>query len=247
MRYFIQLSYHGKPFCGWQRQKDDPSVQQTLEDIFSVVLRQKIEIIGCGRTDTGVHAHSYFAHFDYAASIPPSFLLRINRYLPSDLAIQDIFQVNDSFHARFDANKRTYKYFVHYMKNPFLEDRSWWLENKQPDILLMNQAAAILLKYNDFASFEKKGSNNKHSLCDMFHAQWEEIDGGMIFTISANRFLRNMVRRIVGCLLQIGIRQMDINTMIQSLETKTPLNVKIATPAQGLHLWDIEYDFPKFP
>lgn len=244
MRYFIRLSYHGRAFFGWQRQKEDITVQQTLEDIFTKVLRQNIEIIGCGRTDTGVHADNYFAHFDCDTPVPSTILMRINRYLPKEIALYDIFPVDDTFHARFDAKRRTYKYFVHFNKNPFLEDRSWWLENKQPDIVLMNQAASLLLQYADFTSFEKKGSNNKHSLCDMYHAAWKEFDGGMVFTITANRFLRNMVRRIVGCLIQIGIRQMEISTMVHSLETKTPLNVKIATPSHGLHLWDVVYEFP---
>ncbi|HOU46553.1 MAG TPA: tRNA pseudouridine(38-40) synthase TruA [Chitinophagales bacterium] len=242
MRYFIQLSYHGKKYCGWQRQENAVSVQELLEDNLSKLLSEKIEIIGCGRTDAGVHAKDYYAHFELENPIPENFLYRINRMLPEDIAVLTIFEVKPNFHARFDATKRTYKYFIHYEKNPFLENQSF-LWNQQPTIAKMNHCIQQLLGEHDFSTFEKKGSDNKTSICKLEYAQWEETENGLVFTITANRFLRNMVRRITAALLMVGLGKLDEQEIINAVIHKLPLEVRMAVPAKGLFLWKIEYDF----
>ena len=251
MRFFLELSYNGKNYCGWQRQNNAISVQEVIEDNLSKILRQKIEIAGCGRTDAGVHAHQYYAHFDINSEnsneniiteLPENFLHRINNMLQDDISISEIFEVKDEMHARFDAVKRTYKYFIHYQKNPFLEEQSFLL-NKQPDIEKMNRCIVQLFGEHDFSTFEKKGSDNKTSICTLENAYWETTENGIVFTITANRFLRNMVRRITAALLMVGLDKMNEQDLINAVLNKEELNVKMAVPAKGLFLWHIKYNF----
>lgn len=242
MRYFLQLAYHGKNYCGWQRQENAVSVQEVLEDNLSKLFSSHIEITGCGRTDAGVHAQDYYAHFDAENPVPENFLYRINRMLPDDISVHRIFEVSPQAHARFDAVKRTYKYFVHFNKDPFLEDRSFHIHEWRPDIVKMNHCIQQLLGERDFSTFEKKGSDNKTSVCLLEHAQWESTPEGLVFTITANRFLRNMVRRITAALLMVGLDKMDEQELIQAVVHTSPLEVKLAVPAKGLFLWKIEYD-----
>jgi tRNA pseudouridine38-40 synthase len=242
MRYFLQLSYHGKNYSGWQRQENAVSVQQTLEENLSKIFASPIEIVGCGRTDAGVHAQDYFAHFDTEKSIPDSFLYRINSMLPDDIAISKIIEVKSDFHARFDAKSRTYKYFIHFEKNPFLEEQSY-LFNQQPDIEKMNHCIQQLFGEHDFSTFEKKGSDNKTSVCTLENAYWEQTETGLVFTIKANRFLRNMVRRITAALLLVGVGKMNEQDIVNAVLNKESLEVKLAVPAKGLFLWKIEYEF----
>ena len=245
MRYFIHFAYKGTPFHGWQKQNNAITVQEVLDEKLSIILTEKIETLGCGRTDTGVHAKQYYAHFDFNKAFPKNFLNRLNKLLPSEIAIYDIIDVEDVAHARFDATERTYKYFIHLNKDPFLDDRSWFIGNYKPDIELMNIAAKALLSFKDFSSLEKKGSDNTNSLCTLFTAKWEytEQKTGMVFTISANRFLRNMVRRIVACLLEIGLGRMNQQIMINAMENKAYFEVGLTAPANGLHLWEIKYPY----
>jgi tRNA pseudouridine38-40 synthase len=244
MRYFLQLSYHGKNYSGWQRQENAVSVQQILEENLSKIYASPIEIVGCGRTDAGVHAQDYFAHFDTEKNIPDSFLYRINSMLPDDIAIHDFFQVKPDLHARFDAKSRTYKYFIHFKKNPFLEEQSY-LFNQQPDIEKMNHCIQQLFGEHDFSTFEKKGSDNKTSVCTLENAYWEQTETGLAFTIKANRFLRNMVRRITAALLLVGVGKMNEQDIVNAVLNKESLEVKLAVPAKGLFLWKIEYEFNK--
>ena len=243
MRYFLELSYNGKNYAGWQRQNNAVSVQEVLEDNLSKILNNKIEIVGCGRTDAGVHAKQYFAHVDIEKALPENFLYRINNMLPEDIAIQKIFDVKPDFHARFDAINRTYNYFIHFEKNPFLEDYSFLLLNKTLDISAMNHCLSLILGEHDFSCFEKKGSDNKTSVCVLKDAFFEQNENGLVFTITANRFLRNMVRRITAAMLMLGLNQLSAEEIILAVLEKKELQVKMAVPAKGLFLWKIEYDF----
>ncbi len=242
MRYFLQLSYHGKNYCGWQLQNNAISVQEILEENLSKIFNEKIEIVGCGRTDTGVHAKQYYAHFDSEKQLPENFLYRINNMLPDDVAIHEIFEVKNNLHARFDAINRTYKYFIHFNKNPFIEDQSF-LIHQQPNIEKMNHCIQQLFGEHDFSTFEKKGSDNKTSVCKLENAFWQATENGLVFTITANRFLRNMVRRITAALLMVGLDKMNEQELIHAVLNKELLNVKMAVPAKGLFLWQIEYNF----
>ena len=240
MRYFLQLSYNGKNYCGWQRQENAISVQEILETNLSKLFANTIAITGCGRTDTGVHAKEYFAHFDTDVIPMSDFVYRINSMLPNDIAIQQIIEVRPDLHARFDAISRTYKYFIHFQKNPFIEDQSFcW--NKEIDVEKMNNCIRQLIGEHDFSTFEKKGSDNKTSNCILYEAYWQSTDNGLVFTIKANRFLRNMVRRITAALLLLGTNQMQAATLIEAVLQQKPLDVKLAVPAKGLFLWNIDY------
>ncbi len=242
MRYFLQLSYHGKKYAGWQRQADALSVQEILEDNLSKLFNEKIEVVGCGRTDAGVHAKQYVAHIDVLNPIPDNFLYRINRMLPDDVAVYKIWEVKPDLHARFDAVKRTYKYFIHFSKNPFLEDQRFLLSDKQIDIPKMNHCLQQLQGEHDFSCFEKKGSDNKTSDCILYEAYFERTESELIFTITANRFLRNMVRRMTAAFLMLGLNQLTEQEIIKAVKEKSVLPVKMAVPAKGLFLWTVEYD-----
>jgi tRNA pseudouridine38-40 synthase len=247
MRFFLQLSYNGKQYSGWQRQENALSVQEILEDNLTKIFGQTTALTGCGRTDSGVHAATYYAHFDTEQSLPDNFIYRINRMLPDDIAVKEIFEVSTELHARFDAISRTYKYFIHFQKNPFLEDFSFLTHEWRPDVQKMNHCIQQLLGERDFSTFEKKGSDNKTSLCLLTEAVWETTENGLVFTITANRFLRNMVRRITAALLMVGLDRMSEQELLESVLHKAPLDVKIAVPAKGLFLWDIQYEFNAAP
>lgn len=241
MRYFLQLSYNGRNYSGWQRQENAISIQEVLEDNLSKIWRENIEMTGCGRTDSGVHAQQYFAHFDAEKDIPENLLYRINHILPADIAIINLFKTKEELHARFDAQLRTYKYFIHYKKNPFLEETSFLIYEWKPDIEKMNHCAKQLLGKHDFSAFEKKGSDNKTSVCEIHNATWQKTKHGLVFTISADRFLRNMVRRLTSALLLVGTNRMDEQEFINAVLHKRTLDVKLAVPAKGLFLWEIKY------
>jgi tRNA pseudouridine38-40 synthase len=238
----LTLHYNGSAFNGWQRQPNDPSVQETLEIALATILNHAVELVGCGRTDAGVHARNYVAHFDTPNPLPENLLLRINKMLPKSISINTIRRVVETAHARFDAESRTYKYFIHFKKDPFLFDRSFWIHSHDFNLGKMNSAAKRLLHYCDFKTFEKKGSDNKTSLCTIQSAKWEILNAEeWCFTITANRFLRNMVRRITGTLLMIGIQRLSIEEMEAALNKRDVLEVNIAPPAHGLFLWQITY------
>ena len=242
MRYFIKINYDGTTFKGWQIQPNDVSVQEEIEKVLSIILNQPTTIVGCGRTDAGVHAKNYIAHFDYEQELPKKFILRINKMLPSAISITSIKKVNKTAHARFDAATRTYKYFINFKKDPFLNLRSYWIHSYEFNLDKMNDAAQRLLSYTDFTTFEKKGSDNKTSLCKIYDAKWEVIDENQwCFTITANRFLRNMVRRITGTLLMVGLNRITIDEIESALNKRDILEVNIAPPAHGLFLWEITY------
>lgn len=243
-RYFLELSYNGTAYHGWQIQRNQLSVQEKIELCLALVLKEKISLTGCGRTDTGVHAKQYFAHFESPKTITFDLTHKLNTMLPGDIAIRRHFPVSEKFHARFDATERTYKYFIHFRKDPFLQDRSFFLKQIRPDFHLMNETAKMLVGEHDFSTFEKKGSDNETSLCRVTAAKWEKVnENEWVFTITANRFLRNMVRSITGALLSVGTGRILPDELKQLFSAGELIKNNIAVPAAGLFLWHISYPF----
>ena len=245
MRYFVTLSYDGTQYHGWQIQPNGVSVQEVLQKALSTLLRKPIEVTGAGRTDAGVHASMMVAHFDWAntdACGTPDrepldgkqMVYKLNKLLPHDVAVQEVKPVPDDLHARFSAKRRTYHYYIHTHKDPFLRAYSWQV-NVPLDFDIMNQAAQVLLEYSDFTSFSKTGTDVKTNICIIYEARWEELKPGeWRFTISANRFLRNMVRAIVGTLIEVGRRR-------QAIEAKNRQRTGESVPGHALFLTNIEY------
>ena len=245
MRYFIQLAYNGTPYHGWQYQPNASSVQETLNKAFSVVLNTEINLMGAGRTDTGVHAKEMYAHFDLDMPFDiPNLVHKLNSYLPKDIVIYAVFPVSNEAHSRFDATKRTYEYHINTFKNPFLQEQSWYFH--QPlDIELMNEAAQLLLNHTDFQCFSKVNTDVNTFDCTIFEAYWKQEKDSLIFTISANRFLRNMVRAIVGTLVNIGLHKITLADFEAIIESKNRDKAGFSVPAHGLYLTKIEYDYLK--
>ena len=243
MRYFIEFSYSGKNYFGYQIQPNEISVQEVVEKALSTILRQKIKTTGAGRTDTGVHAKKIFAHFDIENGIPENLTYKLNSFLPSDIAIARIFPVKGDFHARFDATFRTYEYYISLDKNPFLQDSSWQMWKRDLNIDRMNEACKILFEYRDFTSFSKLHTESKTNNCKIYKAFWEQNGSELKFTISADRFLRNMVRAIVGTLVEIGNGKMQPDDLRKIIEDKNRNSAGTSAPAQGLFLVDVGYEF----
>ena len=242
MRYFLELKYDGGAYCGWQRQPDMPTVQQTIEQALTKLLREPIEIVGAGRTDTGVNASYYVAHFDAPSECDiEQVRYKLNMMLPHDIAIIAITPVADGAHARFDAREREYTYYISTSKDPFRR-HSAWLYYVPLDVEKMNEAARALLEYEDFTSFAKLNSNNKTNICRLMHAEWVwESDYVLRFRIRADRFLRNMVRSIVGTLVDVGRGRYSVEEFRQIVEAKDLSRSSAGAPAQGLFLSDVVY------
>ncbi len=246
MRYFIELKYNGAAYFGWQRQKDAKTVQGTIEAALSTLLRSPIEIVGAGRTDTGVNASHYIAHFDSAAGSDidcEQLCYKLNVILPEDIAIVKLRQVADSAHARFDATQREYTYYIERHKNPFTRQSSWQYY-VDLDVERMNQAAAKLLEHSDFTTFAKLNSNNKTNICEIYYALWCcEESGALQFKICANRFLRNMVRAIVGTLVDVGRGKYTVEQFEEIIKSRDLSRSSAGAPAQGLFLSGIKYPY----
>ena len=252
MRYFIQLSYDGTGYHGWQVQSNGVSVQEVLQKALSTLLRQPTEVTGAGRTDAGVHASMMVAHFDWPAAHEgeggeeapldcTQLTYKLNRLLPPDVAVQAVRPVGPEMHARFSATRRTYHYYIHTRKDPFLRGYSWQV-NVPLDFALMNEAAQVLLEYSDFTSFSKTGTDVKTNICQLTEARWEQLKPGeWRFTVSANRFLRNMVRAIVGTLVEVGRHRMTISQMRHAIEAKDRQRAGESVPGHALYLTNIEY------
>ena len=250
MRYFITLSYDGTRYHGWQVQPNGISVQGELQRALSLILRQEIQVTGAGRTDTGVHARMMVAHFDLNSqtsnlnsqfSILSQLAYKLNRLLPCDIAIQKIEPVSDDLHARFSATSRTYRYFIHTCKSPFLRHYSWQTHYAL-DFPLMNEAAAMLLEYDDFGAFCKSHADVKTTLCKVTHAQWHQTsDSEWFFEITANRFLRNMVRAVVGTLIDVGRHRLSLDDFRKVIEGKRRTEAGESMPANALFLENITY------
>ena len=247
MRYFVELRYDGAAYCGWQRQPQMPTVQHTIEKSLTKLLRTPTDIFGAGRTDTGVNASYYVAHFDTDVQVNITQLLyKLNMMLPKDIGIFSITQVADTAHARFAAMEREYTYFISHHKNPFRR-HSAWLYYVPLDVDAMNQAASKLLNYSDFTSFAKLNSNNKTNICRIIDARWSvEEDGVLRFTIRADRFLRNMVRSIVGTLVDVGRGRYTVDEFCKIVEAKDLRLSSAGAPAQGLFLSDVVYSEETF-
>lgn len=241
-RYFMELSFKGTNYHGWQKQPNAPTVQEVLEEKLSTFFRTKIEIVGAGRTDAGVHASFFVAHFDLD-KLPFSnedTVEKLNRFLPNDIAIQKIRSVQMEAHARFSATKRTYQYVVSRVKDPFANEISYrYLFSL--DIESMNKAALLLVDNGDFTSFSKLHSDNETNICQIYEAFWETKGNQLVFTISANRFLRDMVRAIVGTLLEAGRGKLTIDDMKRIIADKNRNSAGSSAPAEGLFLVNVEY------
>ena len=243
MRYFIKLAYNGTNYHGWQVQPNASSVQETLNNALSVILNSDINCMGAGRTDTGVHAKEMFAHFDYTPTLEiESTLHKLNSYLPKDIAIYDIIPVHEDAHARFDAKKRTYQYHISFVKDVFSQEECWYY-HQNLEVELMNQAAKILLNHTDFQCFSKVNTDVNTFNCTIYEAYWKQENNQLIFTISADRFLRNMVRAIVGTLVNVGLHKITLADFNSIIENKNRSEAGFSVPAQGLFLTKIEYEY----
>ena len=243
-RYFVRLAFVGTNFHGWQMQENAISVQQQLNKAFSVVLNQDIQLTGCGRTDTGVHAKDFFAHCDFLGHQSQAerldLIFRLNRFLIRDMAIKEIIPVKADAHARFSALSRTYEYHINRTKDPFLVGFSYYIFGAL-DVDLMNKGADLLTTFSDFSSFSKSKTQVNNNLCDLQYARWEQKSDQLIFTIRANRFLRNMVRAIVGTLLDLGKGIIDVDMLQEIIEERSRSAAGFSVPEYGLFLTQIEY------
>jgi tRNA pseudouridine38-40 synthase len=241
-RYFVQLSFKGTQYHGWQIQPNAISVQEVIENAFSTLLQEKVEVTGAGRTDTGVHASFFVLHFEVEKEINDlqKMIFSLNSFLPPDIAIQKIWKVPAEAHARFSALSRTYKYYITSVKNPFTIETVYYFRGN-PDMQKMNEAAQILFEYNDFTSFSRLHTDVKTNFCKILRAEWTREGDQLIFTIKADRFLRNMVRAIVGTLLEVGKGKISVADFRKIIEKKDRNAAGTSAPAQGLFLTDVEY------
>jgi tRNA pseudouridine38-40 synthase len=242
MRYLLALAYNGKNYHGWQKQHNAHTVQQELETKLSLLLGENIETLGCGRTDTGVHAKAYTAHFDAQKPIEAldKMVFKLNQMLPEDIAVYNCMNVGDKFNARFDAEWREYEYHLTQVPDPFAQDLAWY-QYGQLNTDKMNEAAALLLQHQNFECFSKVHTQVNNFNCEVMHAKWTTHENKLIFTIRANRFLRNMVRAIVGTLIEVGRNQLTTDQFQQILNSRNRSEAGQSVPAHGLFLTRIYY------
>ncbi|MEI6174242.1 MAG: tRNA pseudouridine(38-40) synthase TruA [Bacteroidota bacterium] len=243
-RYFLRIAYDGTRFHGWQRQPNAITIQQTLEEALSMMLRSPVLLTGAGRTDTGVHANEFFAHFDYNEPLTKAqgekLVFRLNGYLGGEIVLFEIIPVTEDAHARFSAVSRTYRYCISRVQSPFRRDFTHYLYGDINDEL-MNEGAGVIRSYRDFTSFSKVDTDTKTNICLISHAKWEMEGTELVFTITADRFLRNMVRAIVGTLLAMGTGKLSLNELKIIIESKDRSNAGDSVPAKGLVLHRIIY------
>ena len=240
-RYFLEISYNGTPYHGWQRQPNAITIQQVLEEKLSTILRSTIHIVGAGRTDTGVHAKQIMAHFDFVDQLETDKLVyKMNSILPAEIAIQKIKLVPPEAHARFDATSRCYEYLISLKKDPFLIRNAYYVK-KPLDLDVMNKAANILLNHTNFKCFSKSKTDVKTYNCNIAEAFWKKEGDVLVFRIRADRFLRNMVRAITGTLLEVGSGKRKVADMHEIIESKNRSNAGVSVPAKGLYLTQVKY------
>ncbi len=243
-RYFIKLAYNGRNYHGWQSQQNAHSVQDELEKCLSLKLRESIKITGCGRTDAGVHAREYYAHFDSITNFDEKskndFVNRLNIFLPSNIAAHDLYLVNNEANARFDALSRTYRYYISRKKNPFKNDTSFYVYGNM-DLDAMTKAANLLFDYEDFTSFSKLHSQTNNNLCTIMEARWIDSGSMLVFEITANRFLRNMVRAITGTLIEVGQGKLSLEGFKNVIEARNRERAGFSVPAHALFLEKVIY------
>jgi tRNA pseudouridine38-40 synthase len=245
LRYFIEFAYKGTHYHGWQYQPKAVSVQETLNNVFSTLLQEKIDIMGAGRTDTGVHASQMYGHFDSKTIIDNTkFIHKINSFLPKDIVVYDIISVHQEAHARFDATSRTYQYHISKSKNIFNNELTWHF-NQVLDIDAMNRCAKLLLEFEDFKCFSKSNTDVNTYNCKITEAFWVKENNNLVFTITADRFLRNMVRAIVGTLVNIGLHKITPTDFTKIIEDRNREKAGFSVPAHGLFLTKITYPFIK--
>ena len=242
MRYFIFFSFNGKKFHGWQKQINANSVQEIMEESLSLIIKKQIKLTGAGRTDAGVHAKTMVAHFDLEDQIDDKnkLIILLNKFHGSDIFILDIKKVKNDSHARFSALSRTYQYHISFVKNPFNYDFEYYISVK-PDLTDMKKATKILTKVKDFESFSKKGSDVNNFLCKIYDANWTKVENGLLFNIESNRFLRNMVRSIVGTILDVGLKKINMDEFIKIIKSKKRSNAGFSVPPNALFLKNIKY------
>lgn len=243
MRVALTLAYNGRNYHGWQIQENAHSVQQEIQAALSRILRYDVELTGCGRTDTGVHARDFKAHFDTESELPDNLVFRLNSMLPADIGIKDCKVVPDSFHARFSAISRTYRYYIHQQKDPFLTDFSW-LRHGEVSVADMNAAASLTLGTHEFRCFCKGEPPNDNYRCTVTSAFWTQTEKQLIFEVTANRFLRNMVRAMVGTLLETGTGKLTQEAFANLMQSGTRSDAGNSVPAHGLFLEAVTY--PEF-
>ncbi len=240
MRYKLELSYKGTNYHGWQRQPNSISVQQVLEDAINLIFKDNIQIIGCGRTDTGVHAKFYVAHFDSEKKYNETAIKKLNKFLPPDIAISSIKLVNEEFHARFSAKERTYIYHITEIKNPFNTELAWYISNPL-NVKLMDKAIKKLFDYTDFTSFSKLHTDVKTNNCKIINAEVIKENSDIFIKITADRFLRNMVRAITGTLVDVGKEKISVDDFCKIIEAKNRCKASQSVPAHGLFLVNLKY------
>ncbi len=241
MRYFLQISYNGTNYNGWQTQPNARAVQEVLDKSLQTLFQTEINTVGSGRTDTGVHAEEQFVHLDLPFQIDPEeAVFRLNKMLPKAISVNRILEVGPEAHARFDAISRTYEYRISSRKDPFLADFAYYL-NRKPAVEKMNEAAAMLLGFQDFTAFSKVKGDTKHYNCQIYEAAWKEEGDLLIFTIKANRFLRGMVRLVAGTLLSVGKGKISVADFGQIIKSRDRSKASGAAPAEGLFLTRVEY------
>ena len=243
-RYFIKLAYDGTRYHGWQMQRNARTLQQVLDDACSLILREPVKLTGCGRTDAGVHAREFFAHFEIEPRLSfderQNLVYKLNSFLDSDIAVYDMFPVKPKVHARFSALARTYHYIITRYKNPFSVNHSYCLYSNL-DVDMMNKGASFLLDVNDFTSFSKVNTDTKTNICRVTYANWEQNMNELVFRIRADRFLRNMVRAIVGTLLELGTGKITFDEFRQVVASKNRSDAGESVPAAGLFLFSVDY------
>lgn len=245
MRYFLQLAYDGTNYHGWQIQPNAICVQEVLDKALSTLCGEAIYTLGCGRTDTGVHAKDFYAHFDTSKELDDRLIINLNGILPDDIAAKRFIKLDDQAHARFDATQRSYEYHMHFHKDPFKNGYSYYFPSqRKPDVHLMNEAAKYLLEVNDFACFSKAHAGAKTTICKVTRAEWQIIDDNtIVFHISADRFLRNMVRAIVGTLIDVGNGKLTSEDLKKIIESKNRSMAGTSVPGNGLYLCEIKYPY----
>lgn len=240
-RYFLELSYKGTAYSGFQLQRNTgKTIQAEVEAAFLVLQKDKVELTGSSRTDAGVHALQNYFHFDYAGEVHPQFAYKMNAILPDDIVIKRLVQVGEDAHCRFDALSRKYRYFIYRHKDPFLEDRAYYFPYRL-DIDKMNEAAGKLLEVEDFTSFSKRNTQVKTFLCNLLESRWEWESGCLVYNVEANRFLRGMVRGLTATMLKVGRGKMSVEDFMEVIKAKDCTRASFSVPAQGLFLVSVEY------
>lgn len=250
MRYFLEIAYKGTHYSGWQVQPNGVSVQQKIDEALQTILRQDIHCIGCGRTDAGVHAEQFYLHFETDKTvegdeleIPGNFVLRMNTFLPADIAVKRIIPVHEKAHARFDATMRAYEYRISFEKNVFRNGLLYHRHFRDLDMEIMKEACEIIKKYDDFPSFCKSKQGSKTTIVHIKELYWKEENGLWILYISADRFLRGMVRLIVGVMIQLGKHRMSLEDLEKGLTNKERFKFALSAPAEGLYLTKVRYSY----